>query len=787
MKLRSSRGIRLRAGFLSAALLLPALALAAIQDRVSDETVRMLRGPLANKARVQLDRFPVDGVPRTLDLERFEVWAPDAEVVAEGDGVKTRLAVPATRLFRGRIVGEPDSLVFLAVDGGVSGFITRNDRRYDVHSTRRRARGATKEDMDVFVEEAPVFDDALSAARGFTCGVEGREMRAPSGRFAARSESLGGLIPAPTGGGLGSATATRTLNIAIEADSRLYINQFGSSTTTTNAFITNVVGAASTIYQRDLKTDLVIVFSRIQTSAATDPFYYPTSGSDTPAALYNLGDIWHNTPPSAVPHSSVVRLSGTNIGAGIAWIGTACGTDFPVTGGHWGGRYAYCGGLTSSFGVATDGSVPDPNATVNGVQYEAPATNYWALLEFAHELGHNVNADHTHCVALTSADWSTWPAASGRPYVDICYGSEGGCYAGAISVPPEKGTIMSYCHLISPGGNNSRFLLGQSSEPSDKIRQEMLTILTGSAVPDSPAINAPASINSGTTGSASIVGPIGGQTYNWSITNGTIVGSSTGTSINFTGSADPVTLRVRTTKPNAGDTTAACSASDFRNVAYISCQAPAITVQPQSVSITAGAGTSVTLSVTATGSATLSYQWYTGVAPNTSSPIGGATNPSLTVSPSSTTNYWVRVTNSCGTADSTTATVAVVPTGTATSGFFVVTPCRVIDTRNPVGPYGGPALGANALRTVLVGGTCGIPVGAQSISLNLTVVGPSSTGWLTLYPGGGLLPGSSTINYRTGKTRANNAIVPVDAAGNLNVSNSGPAVNFIIDVNGYFQ
>jgi len=70
----------LRAGLL--ALLLPALASAASQDRVSDETVRILRGPLANKARVQLDHFPVDGIPRRLDLERFEADRR-SEAVAE--------------------------------------------------------------------------------------------------------------------------------------------------------------------------------------------------------------------------------------------------------------------------------------------------------------------------------------------------------------------------------------------------------------------------------------------------------------------------------------------------------------------------------------------------------------------------------------------------------------------------------------------------------------------------------------------------------------------------------
>src|SRR5262245_3083791 len=42
------------------------------------------------------------------------------------------------------------------------------------------------------------------------------------------------------------------------------------------------------------------------------------------------------------------------------------------------------------------------------------------------------------------------------------------------------------------------------------------------------------------------------------------------------------------------------------------------------------------------------------------------------------------------------------------SQYFTVTPCRLIDTRNPAGPYGGPALTAGVNRTFTVTGQCGI-------------------------------------------------------------------------------
>jgi hypothetical protein len=90
---------------------------------------------------------------------------------------------------------------------------------------------------------------------------------------------------------------------------------------------------------------------------------------------------------------------------------------------------------------------------------------------------------------------------------------------------------------------------------------------------------------------------------------------------------------------------------------YGSCTPPSITAHPQSATITSGQST--TLTVAGSGTGLVSLQWYIGSPPNTSSPVSGGTNPSLTVSPTTTTTYWVRVTDQCGTADSRAATVTV--------------------------------------------------------------------------------------------------------------------------------
>jgi hypothetical protein len=73
-------------------------------------------------------------------------------------------------------------------------------------------------------------------------------------------------------------------------------------------------------------------------------------------------------------------------------------------------------------------------------------------------------------------------------------------------------------------------------------------------------------------------------------------------------------------------------------------------------------GGKVTLSVAATGTGALTFQWFKGNSGDTSTPVGGATTNSLSVGPlTATTKFWVRVTSPCGTLNSATATVTLLP------------------------------------------------------------------------------------------------------------------------------
>lgn len=85
---------------------------------------------------------------------------------------------------------------------------------------------------------------------------------------------------------------------------------------------------------------------------------------------------------------------------------------------------------------------------------------------------------------------------------------------------------------------------------------------------------------------------------------------------------------------------------------------PAITAHPASVTV--GTGATATFNVVATGGS-LSYQWYAGNSGVTSNPVSGATSSSFTTPAlSSTTSYWVKVSNSAGNVNSNTATASVI-------------------------------------------------------------------------------------------------------------------------------
>jgi hypothetical protein len=146
------------------------------------------------------------------------------------------------------------------------------------------------------------------------------------------------------------------------------------------------------------------------------------------------------------------------------------------------------------------------------------------------------------------------------------------------------------------------------------------------------------------------------------------------------------------------------------------CQSPTIVTQPQDA--TACNGGSTTLSVAASGTGPISYQWY-----RNGGAVGGAT--STTFSTSTAGTYFVTVTNACSAITSVTVTVSVANTPSSTI--------------SPVGVAGCPnSLGATLTATASGGGPYtyqwtrnGIPISGATASSYGT--GPPSASTIGVY------------------------------------------------------
>lgn len=127
--------------------------------------------------------------------------------------------------------------------------------------------------------------------------------------------------------------------------------------------------------------------------------------------------------------------------------------------------------------------------------------------------------------------------------------------------------------------------------------------------------------------------------------------------------------------------------------------------------------------------------------------------------------------------------------------FFPLTPCRVVDTRNPPGPQGGPRLSANTQRDFPVLGSCGLPTTAQAVVFNVTTTATTDFGNIRIFPAGTPLPNASVVNFLGDNVAvANGALIPAGLSGanHITVRMDMPPAStgtghLILDVTGYFQ
>ena len=130
--------------------------------------------------------------------------------------------------------------------------------------------------------------------------------------------------------------------------------------------------------------------------------------------------------------------------------------------------------------------------------------------------------------------------------------------------------------------------------------------------------------------------------------------------------------------------------------------------------------------------------------------------------------------------------VAAVVAAPAVAGAVVsVTPARIADSRDGLQIPG--AVAGFGTVGVQVAGRGGIPgSGAAAVVATVTVTGPQGAGYLTVWPSGVAMPGTSNLNFQAGQTVANTVIVRLGADGGIQLFNgSFGTVQVIVDVTGY--
>lgn len=120
--------------------------------------------------------------------------------------------------------------------------------------------------------------------------------------------------------------------------------------------------------------------------------------------------------------------------------------------------------------------------------------------------------------------------------------------------------------------------------------------------------------------------------------------------------------------------------------------------------------------------------------------------------------------------------------------FFPIVPCRLADTR-PSSQFA-----PHEIRNFTIQGVCGIPVNAKAVVLNATIIGPTTDGYITLFPSNVAKPVAANLVYKAGEPAlANGAIVGLAPTTPdlsvyvfLSAAVPGAKAHLALDSTGYF-
>ena len=783
----------------------------------------LLKLPVDGSARI--DGWPVaPGIRRTVFVARHDVYDSAARiVVAEGD----------------RLVEVPRSpLVFLwgSVDGeGGSVLLSVDPREQTIEGRSETAYGTYR-----LAPAGPGFH-VLTSANPTSASSCATTCDTPS---AAREALPSELFPQ-------AISSLHTASVAIDTDNELLLKKFSNDTKAAGDYLAQLFAAMNVMYERDLLVRLLQGFTVLRVSATPDPYIEgPDVGGDSAGRtsfreLVELRDYWVANY-SGVQRAVVAMISGKQpdlLTSGAAWVDTLCmpagnggysfnqvytsaarpgGDDAREVGheiGHnFGTRHTHCYVPTPAdlcwTGEAADcyngpTSCPAP-ATYSGIPNVKGTVMSWCDRPRAADPGWScpvANVFHPDSITLIQPRIVAAVGACIFPY------SGSNVPPSVLAISPNQGRTAGGTSVTISGTGFQAGASASFGHPPASTPLTAVNVLNGTTLTATTAAHAVGAVDvvvsnpdqqSSTLGNAFTYRP-DPSVATVSPVNGSHLGG-TPITITGTGFVSPMTVTlggvaatgVTVASPTSITATTAGHAPGAVDVVVAgpggltATLAAGFTFQPPSVSFigpnggSAAGGTAVTImgsGFSAPATVSLGGAAATGVVVVDSGTLTAVTG----AHPSGIVNVVVGLPG---------ALTATLPSGyfyapvMAPVAFYSLPPCRLVDTRDPVGPLGGPALAAAQARSFQFGGKCGLPATAKAVSVNLTVVQPANPGYLTLYPADGLAPLASNVNFAPGQIRANNAVLllATDASSRLTVFNgSSGTTHFILDVNGYFQ